>query len=174
MKTSILKVTFILFGMVLSCTILAQEEGHSKKTNQEQQHNSKDAPPPPAPPQVVDEIFKEVDQMPRFPGCEDRGLSEEELVKCSNNLMGQYMYRKIKYPARARENGTKGTVVIRFIVDKVGNLQDVSILEDVADGCGQAALKVIKQMQNEIQFIPGKQRGRPVKVEITLPFKFDL
>jgi len=128
-------------------------------------------PPPPPPPPAEEEIFKVVEQMPRFPGCEDSGGTKEEIAKCAEDKMLQFIYKNLKYPAIARENGVDGMVVLQFVVDKSGNVTDAKVVRDIGAGCGDAAMKVVKQMP---QWVPGKQRGRAVKVLYTLPVRFKL
>jgi protein TonB len=136
-----------------------------------------EAPPPPPPPPEpeVEEIFKVVEQMPRFPGCEDISGSEAEKKQCAQQKLLEYVYKNIKYPAIARENGIQGQVVIQFVVEKDGSVTDARILRDIGAGCGQEALRVVEAMNNLPQgWTPGKQRGKAVRVMFTLPVKFKL
>jgi len=138
----------------------------------------KKAPPPPPPPPPPapheEEIFKVVEQMPRFPGCEDKG-TEKEKEDCAKTKMLEYIYKNLKYPAIARENGVEGQVVLQFVVDKDGSITDTKIVRDIGAGCGSAAESVVNGMNNMGQkWVPGKQRGRPVRVLYTLPVKFKL
>jgi protein TonB len=132
-------------------------------------------PPPPPPEPVVEEIFKVVEDMPRFPGCEDMGGTKQEKKACADKKMLEFIYKNIKYPAIARENGVDGTVVIQFVVEKDGSITDAKIVRDIGATCGAEALRVVNLMNQEgYQWIPGKQRGRPVKVQFNLPVKFKL
>lgn len=66
------------------------------------------APPlPPAEETTVEEIVRFADQMPRFPGCEDK-ISEEDKKKCSETALMQYLYKNLKFPALAKEVGVDG------------------------------------------------------------------
>jgi protein TonB len=131
-------------------------------------------PPPPPPPPSEPEIFKVVEEMPRFPGCEHLG-SKAEKQKCHQEKLLQFVYKNIKYPAIARENGVEGQVVVRFVVDEKGKVGKAEILRDIGAGCGKEALRVVELMNGMAQtWIPGKQRGRPVKVWFNLPVKFKL
>ncbi len=122
-----------------------------------------------------EEIFVIVEQAPRFPGCEDMSGSKEEKEACATKKMLEYIYGNLKYPAIARENGIEGQVVIQFVVDKDGSVNDINLVRDLEGGCGEAALKVVKGMNSLPQrWTPGKQRGRAVKVKYTLPVKFKL
>jgi len=116
-----------------------------------------------------------VEQMPRFPGCEDIPGGEAEKKKCAEEKMLQYIYKNLKYPAIARENGIEGRAILQFVVDKDGSVAEVNVVRDPGAGTGDAAKKVINAMNNMPQkWTPGKQRGRPVKVLYTLPVLFRL
>lgn len=138
-----------------------------------------EAPPPPPPPppkkKEPEEIFRIVEQMPRFPGCEDAGGSNDEKKACAEKKMLEFIYKNIKYPAIARENGVEGTAVLSFVVEKNGKVTDIKTLRDPGAGTGEEAARVVSLMNKEgIVWTPGKQRGRPVRVQFTLPVKFKL
>ncbi|WP_020534990.1 energy transducer TonB [Lewinella cohaerens] len=132
-------------------------------------------PPPPPPPALeVKEIFKIVEDMPRFPGCEDVGTKEEKMA-CSQQKLLEFIYDNIKYPAIARDNNVSGTVVVRFVVQDDGSIENAEILRDIGADCGAEALRVVKLMRNlPEKWTPGKQRGRNVPVYFNLPIKFVL
>jgi protein TonB len=138
-----------------------------------------DAPPPPPPPPPppepeVAEIFKVVEDMPRFPGCEDVG-SKAEKMACAQKKMLEYVYKNIKYPAIARENGIQGRAVVQFVVERDGKITDAKVLRDPGAGTGAEALRVVNAMNDLPQrWTPGKQRGKPVRVQFTLPVSFKL
>ncbi|MBK9734901.1 MAG: energy transducer TonB [Saprospiraceae bacterium] len=133
------------------------------------------APPlPPLKTTDIDEIFKVVEQMPRFPGCEDKG-TETEKDDCAKQMMLAYIYANLTYPKIAIEIGVEGGVVLQFVVDKDGTISETKIVRDIGAGCAEAAELVVKSMNNMGKSgYQGKQRGRPVKVLYTLPVKFKL
>ena len=110
--------------------------------------------------EVVDEpeIFTIVEEMPEFPGG-----GESALLK--------YLSGNIKYPPLARENNIQGTVYVTFEIDKSGKVKDVKILRGIGGGCDEEALRVVSRMP---QWKPGKQRGKPVRVQYNLPVRFTL
>ena len=132
-------------------------------------------PPPPPPPALeVKEIFKVVEEMPRFPGCEDLPTMDEKKA-CSQQKMLEFIYANIRYPAIARDNNISGTAVVRFVVTETGKIEGGEILRDIGGDCGQEALRVVNLM-NDLpeRWTPGKQRGRKVPVYFNLPVKFIL
>ena len=70
----------------------------------------------------ADPIYKEVDEMPRFPGCEATEGTKEKINECAQKEMLQFIYTNIKYPKAARKEGIEGTVVVKFVVDQTGKI----------------------------------------------------
>jgi len=136
-------------------------------------------PPPPSAPArkgaLADDIYKVVEEMPRFPGCEDVTGSAKEKEKCAQQKMLEYIYTNLKYPATARDAGVEGMVVIQFIVDRTGLIQNAKILRDIGEGCGAEALNVVNSMNDAAGlWTPGKQQGKNVDVFWTLPVRYKL
>ncbi len=127
-------------------------------------------PPPPPPKEDEEEIFKVVEDKPAFPGCENVS-DKAEKQKCAETKMLQFIYSNIKYPPIARENGVEGTVYVKFVVEKDGKITAPEIVRDIGAGCGEEALRVVQMMP---PWEPGKQRGRPVRVQFNLPVKYKL
>ncbi|MEY4134579.1 MAG: hypothetical protein RL386_929, partial [Bacteroidota bacterium] len=87
----------------------------------------------------------------------------------------EFIYSNIHYPAVARENGVEGNVVVQFVVNTDGSATDLKIVRDIGGGCGEEALRVVELMNVlKDKWVPGKQRGRPVRVMFTLPIRFKL
>ena len=116
-------------------------------------------------------VYKVVEEMPRFPGCESQKIDLDKKTKCSQEKMLQYIYENLKYPGLARENGIEGTVVVQYKIGKDGKIYDVVVTRDIGQGCGEEAARIVRSMPN---WIPGMQRGKPVAVLFTLPIKFML
>lgn len=116
-------------------------------------------------------LFKIVEEMPRFPGCEEIGLSKSEKKLCAEKELLIFLGSHLRYPTVAKEFGYEGRVIIRFIIEKDGSISNMKILRDIGGGCGDEAVRVIKSMPN---WLPGKQRGNPVRVQFNLPIQFQL
>ena len=123
----------------------------------------------------VPEIFVIVEQMPRFPGCEDMQGTYDEKFTCSVEKFLAYVFRHLKYPALARENNIEGSVVVDFIVEPDGKVSNAQILKDIGGGCGDEVLRVVNSMNGMPDgWTPGKQRGEAVRVKFKLPVIFRL
>jgi len=103
------------------------------------------------------EIFTVVEESPGFPG------GDEARIK--------FLQNNIKYPQMARESNIQGTVYVTFVVEKDGRVTDVRVLRGIGGGCDEEAIRVIKAMP---KWNPGKQRGKPVRVQFNMPIKFTL
>jgi TonB family protein len=140
-------------------------------------------PPPPSPsgglshlnvPISDKEVFKVVEQMPRFPGCESEP-SDFEKKDCSDRKMLDYIYSHLKYPSDAKDKSIEGTVVAQFTINKDGSVSDINIIREIGGGCGQAVIEMLQTMIDMPEkWVPGKQAGRNVNVLYTLPVKFKL
>ena len=78
--------------------------------------------------------------------------------------------RKIVYPEIARRAGVQGKVFVNAYVDEVGNVVKVELIKGIGAGCDEAAMDAVLATK----FKPGKQRGKPVKVRVTVPIRFKL
>ncbi len=103
------------------------------------------------------EIFTVVEDNPAFPG------GDEARIK--------FLQSNMKYPTMARESGIQGKVYVTFVVERDGRVTDVKILRGIGGGCDEEAVRVVKAMP---RWNPGKQRGKPVRVQFNLPIQFTL
>lgn len=106
---------------------------------------------------VEEKIFIVVEDQPSFPGGDAARM--------------KYLGKNIEYPQLARESGIQGTVFVTFVVEKDGHVTDVRILRGIGGGCDEEAVRVVKNMPN---WSPGKQRGKPVRVQFNMPIRFAL
>ncbi len=105
----------------------------------------------------ADEIFDVVETQPNPPG----GMSG----------WNQYLSKNLKYPTQARRMGIEGTVIVVFVVNTDGSIQDVDVLRGIGGGCDEEAIRVVSAAP---KWEPGKQRGRPVRTRMRLPIRFKL
>ena len=80
------------------------------------------------------------------------------------------IWEKVHYTEIAKKAGIEGTVIIEADIDKEGNVVDAKIVRSIGGGLDEVSLNAVKQTR----FKPGMQRGRQVKVRMTIPIKFVL
>lgn len=115
------------------------------------------AAPPPPPEEKEDEIFMIVEQQPEPEG----GIT----------TFYQYVADNLKYPREAQRMDVEGRVYVQFVVNKDGALTDIEVLRGIGYGCDEEAVRVLK---NAPKWKPGKQRGKAVRVKMSLPIRFAL
>ncbi|MFZ1288655.1 MAG: energy transducer TonB [Melioribacteraceae bacterium] len=113
------------------------------------------APPPPVKEEeeeVAVEFFVAVEDMPEPIG----GI--------------QGIQEKIIYPEIAKRAGVQGRVYIKAFVDEGGNVQKAEVIKGIGAGCDEAAVDAVMKTK----FKPGKQRGKAVRVQVSIPILFKL
>ena len=101
--------------------------------------------------------FSKVEKMPAYPG------GTRELIKdIEENLV---------YPEDAKKEGLQGMVMVRFVVDKEGQICCSEITRSSSHVFDSAALEVLSHLKT---FIPGEQHGEKVNVYYLLPIQFKL
>lgn len=119
-------------------------------------------------------IFKLVDEMPYYEKCADINISSyKEAKDCGDKRMLEYVYQNIQYPLEAREKGVQGVVVVKFIIDEEGNMNDIEIVKSVHESLDAVSLNITKSMSKR-KWVPGKHGGQAVKVYFVFPIKFKL
>jgi len=119
--------------------------------------NEQLAPPPPPPDPPVNDENEILDFLP----------SEDQPVPVGGISAIQ---EKVYYTEIGRKAEIEGTVVIEAVVNKQGNIIDAFVKKNIGGGLDEVALNAVKNTK----FHPGKQRGKPVNVRISIPIKFVL
>ena len=104
-----------------------------------------------------EEIFMRVEKAPSFPG--------------GQKAMMEYLMKNIKYPAVCQEAGISGRVIVSFVVNKDGTIQNVEVIRGVHEKLDAEAVRVVKSMP---AWSPGEQQGRKVRSKFQLPVFFRL
>lgn len=92
----------------------------------------------------------------------------EEMPVLIGGLEG--LMREIKYPEMAQRAGIEGRVYVQFVVNEQGDVEDAQVIRGIGGGADEEALRVVRQAK----FEPGMQRGKPVRVQFSLPIQFKL
>ena len=130
-----------------------------------------------------DAYFDMVEQMPQFPG--------------GDAAFNQYMAQHVRYPKVAAENGVVGSVQVQFIVEADGRITHVHAI-DAPSGETDAKVyaygdldkhpsqkeddeghRALREAAEELfrgmpPFEPGRQNGKPVRVQMTRTVNYDL
>jgi len=82
-----------------------------------------------------------------------------------------FICKKIIYPAKAVEQKMEGTVHVKFVISKEGDVVDVETVRPLNPFLDAEAIRVIKLSP---QWEPGKYKGKYVPVAHTAAVKFAL
>lgn len=113
--------------------------------------------------------FAVIENAPVYPGCENLS-SEAKRRECFNQKIQQHISDNFRYPEMALEMGISGRVFVTFEIGKngeVGNIRQRGpdrLLET-------EARRIISTLP---KMTPGKQRGRPAKVNYSIPIMFKM
>ena len=103
-------------------------------------------------------ILVYVEKMPEFVGGE--------------KALYEFLSKNLTYPKIAWENNIEGTVLVEFVVEKDGSISNVKpLISSNFPDLDVEALRVVKLLP---KFIPGTQRGKPMRVYYKLPIQFSL
>jgi protein TonB len=83
----------------------------------------------------------------------------------------QHITSSLKYPKEARKARIQGKVLVEFVIARDGTIVDVKCFKGIGGGCDEEAVKAI---QSAPAWIPGKQRGLPVRQKMVAPINFSL
>jgi len=107
---------------------------------------------------VIDEenkIYDVVDVAPEFPTGDAARI--------------RYINRSLKYPKKAKDAEIKGTVIMRFVVEKDSTITNVEVERGRHKLLDEEATRLIEAMP---KWSPGMINGVPVRTRVKMPIKF--
>jgi Ca-activated chloride channel family protein len=101
------------------------------------------------------EVFYVAEKMPEYTGGID--------------AFKKYIYDHIKLPDELQNKNIAGRIFVQFTVDSDGSVIDVKIIRGLHPLLDNEVIRVIKKSP---KWKPGIQKGKPVKVSLTVPLEF--
>ena len=86
------------------------------------------------------------------------------------NEKNKHIRKNFRYPEIAQEMGIQGRVYVNFIIAKDGKITNIR-MRGPDKNLENEAQRIISRLPS---MIPGKQRGRPVRVPFSIPITFRL
>jgi periplasmic protein TonB len=102
-------------------------------------------------------IFTYVEKMPEYEG--------------GYEAMFKFLRKNVKYPRKAQQRGSEGTVYVKFVISADGSITNVEIEKGFDKDCDAEAMRVISLMD---KWHAGIQNGTAVSVRKILPITFKL
>ncbi|GIZ14904.1 energy transducer TonB [Capnocytophaga catalasegens] len=119
---------------------------------------------------IPDEIpFAVIEDKPTFEVCKNlpKGKQQED---CFKKTLDSHVQKHFRYPEIAQEMQIQGRVTVLFRINKDGSVT-VTGVRGPDKALEAEARRIIEKLPN---FIPGKQRGKPVAVTYAYPIMFKL
>ena len=104
--------------------------------------------------------YYECDQKPMFLNSPD-----------PRQFIEKWVYKYLKYPREAVQEGIQGRVMVSFVIAKDGSVTDVKVIKGVSPELDDEAVKVIAASP---KWKPGRVNGNKVKSSMTIPVEFRL
>lgn len=159
-------------------TIQTQEDWANYQKNFVRTWNATPAPEKKTGPSPLQESFDPIDTI--APHSSQNPSAQEETILDIAEVNPEYIgdvnkdiAKNVVYPDRCKEEGIQGTVYVQFVVNKVGNVEDVKILRGVKGGA-ELEIAAIQAVRKLGKFKPAMQNGETVKCRMTVPIKFAL
>lgn len=105
--------------------------------------------------QTNQKVYDKVEQMPEYPG----GMP----------AMIEFLQTNIKYPEDAVKQKVEGRVMVQFVVETDGSISDVHVAKQVFPSLDAEAIRVVQVMP---KWMPGREKGKVVRVKYNLPIVF--
>lgn len=84
--------------------------------------------------------------------------------------LSEFISENMTYPAEARRNGQEGSVFTSFIVEENGVVSDIQTIKGISPSLDAEARRIV----GLTQWIPGRSKGKTVRMRLILPVKFKL
>jgi TonB family protein len=164
-KNVSLRLLLVIPTIILALFVFALSA--SGQTNTATKKEVAPPPPPPPPPPVpsdkkqvtgmTDGAYQKVDVMPVYPG--------------GNEALLKYIIDSTHYPKDAKIQNIQGKVLVRFVVNANGSVQDVSVLKGVSPSLDTESVRIVKTLP---KFKPAELEGKTVPVWYVIPIQFSL
>jgi TonB family protein len=93
------------------------------------------------------------------------GIEMPELIGGLGSIAGD-----VTYPPIAQVAGAEGRVVVTFVVNEAGAVEEAEVTAPVHPALDREALAAVRRAR----FVPAHRAGRPLRVRMALPVTFEL
>lgn len=104
---------------------------------------------------VNEPVHAMVDEPPAFPGGE--------------SALRNHLLKSMVLPDSVFQQGLSGTLKVRFVVDRLGEVHDAEVIFPLQPAVDAEAVRAVNLLP---LWKPGRLRGKPVNVMYVLPMKF--
>lgn len=113
-------------------------------------------------------VYTYVERMPVFPAREAADSTRNTFQR-----LKRFLEEGKLFPAKALRDGVQGQVKFSFAVDAQGHTTDIKLVQGLRADVDSAVLRNARRLE-AVQWQPGTQNGRPVRVAYTVPLTFSV
>lgn len=95
----------------------------------------------------------------------------EAKFKGGNDSLQAFVSRNLHYPKADLEKQVRGTVVVKFLVDRDGQVREPRVVRPLSPTCDREAIRVLTMMP---KWMPAVSEGKAADMVYTMPVKFKL
>ena len=107
-----------------------------------------------------------IEKMPVFPGMESADSTRSAMQRVVH-----FLNSDLHFPAKALRDGVQGRVLFSFVVNEQGRTTDIKLVRGLRADVDAEVLRNAHRLE-DIQWRPGTQNERPVRVAFTVPISF--
>jgi protein TonB len=104
-------------------------------------------------------------------GQEYHGGNTPPAYSGGNKALKEFIDKNMIYPDTIKNAGVYGTVVVSFLIDKDGKVENVKLLRGLHAVCDSEAIRITRSMHG---WQPAINFGKPISCNILLPIEFRL
>lgn len=112
--------------------------------------------------------FQVIEELPIYPGCEN--VEKSNSKNCFQEKIIEHIKKNFKYPKKARQKNITGKVFVSFIIEKDGSIKVANVRgpHEILENEAKRIIQLLPKMT------PGKQKGIPVRMSMSIPISFSL
>lgn len=103
------------------------------------------------------EVFVAVEENPSFTGGTD--------------ALKAFIQKNLRYPEEAKKSKTEGKVMVQFVINVKGKVQDSKVIQGIDPLLNKEAMRIVNLIPD---WNPGLQNGKSVKYTVNIPIDFKL
>jgi len=105
----------------------------------------------------TDEVYVIVEDEPKYPG--------------GTEALHNFLMSNLRYPENATKEKVEGIVLVQYVIDKEGKVQQAKIMRGISPEIDQEALRLTNSIKG---WKPATQHGKPIETVISMPIQFSL
>lgn len=97
------------------------------------------------------------------------------VTPCAKAKIEDFIYRHLVYPEEAIAEKIEGIVMLQYVMNIEGMIEDVRITKDIGGGCGTSVLNAVLKLPTlDPRVKPRSARRKGARFQLNIPIWFQL